>query len=47
MRRKRTRSPLFTKLLDRIDLAGAVVTADALPAQTAHAAYLAGQRRAH
>jgi predicted transposase YbfD/YdcC len=39
--------PLFTKLLDRIDLAGAVVTADALHAQTAHAGYLAGQRRAH
>jgi hypothetical protein len=39
--------PLFATLLDRIDLAGAVVTADALHAQTAHAQYLAGQRRAH
>jgi predicted transposase YbfD/YdcC len=39
--------PLFTKLLDRIDLAGAVVTADALHAQTAHAEYLTGERRAH
>jgi predicted transposase YbfD/YdcC len=34
-------------LLDRIDLAGAVVTADALHAQRAHAEYLAGQRGAH
>jgi predicted transposase YbfD/YdcC len=39
--------PMFTTLLDRIDLAGAVVTADALHAQRAHAGYLAGQRGAH
>jgi predicted transposase YbfD/YdcC len=39
--------PLFTTLLDRIDLAGAVITADALHAQRAHAGYLAGQRGAH
>jgi predicted transposase YbfD/YdcC len=39
--------PLFTTLLDRLDLAGAVVTADALHAQRAHAEYLAGQRGAH
>jgi predicted transposase YbfD/YdcC len=39
--------PLFTTLLDRVDLAGAVVTADALHAQRAHAGYLAGQRGAH
>jgi predicted transposase YbfD/YdcC len=38
--------PMFALLLDRIDLAGAVVTADALHAQSAHAQYLAGQRRA-
>jgi predicted transposase YbfD/YdcC len=38
--------PMFAQLLDRIDLAGAVVTADALHAQSAHAQYLAGQRRA-
>lgn len=39
--------PMFAMLLDRIDLAGAVVTADALHAQSAHAQYLAGQRSAH
>lgn len=39
--------PMFALLMDRIDLAGAVVTADALHAQSAHADYLAGQRRAH
>ena len=39
--------PMFATLLDRIDLAGAVVTADAMHAQRAHAEYLAGQRRAH
>src|ERR1700689_3455640 len=39
--------PMFAALLDRIDLAGAVVTADALHAQRAHAGYLAGQRGAH
>src|SRR5450755_3084574 len=38
--------PMFATLLDRIDLAGAVVTADAMHAQRAHAEYLAGQRRA-
>jgi|SRR5271163_4283002 len=32
--------PMFATLLDRIDLAGAVVTADALHAQRAHAEYL-------
>ena len=39
--------PMFTKLLDRIELAGAVVTADAMHAQRDHATYLVGQRRAH
>jgi len=39
--------PLFATLLDRIDLAGAVVTADALHAQRAHANYLVTQRGAH
>jgi predicted transposase YbfD/YdcC len=39
--------PMFAPLLDRIDLAGTVVTADALHAQRAHAEYLAGQRGAH
>jgi predicted transposase YbfD/YdcC len=39
--------PLFATLLDHVDLAGAVVTADALHAQRAHAGYLAGQRGAH
>src|ERR1700689_595092 len=39
--------PMFATLLDRIDLAGAVVTADALHPQTAHAQHRAGQRRAH
>jgi len=39
--------PLFTTLLDHVDLAGTVVTADALHAQRAHAEYLAGQRGAH
>ena len=34
-------------MLDRIDLAGAVVTADALHAQRAHADYLVTQRGAH
>jgi predicted transposase YbfD/YdcC len=33
-------------LRDWIDLAGAVITPDALPAQAAHAQYLAGKRRA-
>jgi len=39
--------PMFATLLDRIDLAGAVVTADALHAQRAHAGYLVTQRGAH
>lgn len=44
---KTNESPMFAMLLDRIDLAGAVITADALHAQSAHVQYLAGQRRAH
>jgi predicted transposase YbfD/YdcC len=39
--------PMFTTLLDRIGLAGAVITADAMHAQRAHAEYLTGQRGAH
>jgi predicted transposase YbfD/YdcC len=39
--------PMFSTLLDRIDLAGAVITADAMHAQRAHAEYLVTQRRAH
>jgi predicted transposase YbfD/YdcC len=39
--------PMFPTLLDRIDLTGAVVTADALHAQRAHAGYLVTQRGAH
>ena len=39
--------PMFTTLLDRIDLAGAVITADAMHAQRAHAEYLTCQRGAH
>jgi predicted transposase YbfD/YdcC len=39
--------PMFSTLLDRIYLAGAVVTADALHAQRAHAEYLVAQRGAH
>jgi predicted transposase YbfD/YdcC len=38
--------PLFTSLLDRIEITGAVITADALHAQRDHATYLAG-RGAH
>ncbi len=38
--------PLFTALLDRLDIADAVITADALHAQRSHATYLAG-RGAH
>jgi predicted transposase YbfD/YdcC len=38
--------PLFTALLDRLDIADAVITADALHAQRSHATYLAG-RSAH
>ena len=39
--------PMFRRLLDRIDIAGAIITADALHAQRAHADYLLDQRRAH
>jgi predicted transposase YbfD/YdcC len=39
--------PMFATLLDRIDIAGAIVTADAMHAQRAHAEYLADQRGAH
>lgn len=39
--------PMFTTLLDRIELAGAVVTADAMHAQHGHATYLVDQRSAH
>jgi hypothetical protein len=38
---------MFATLLDRVDLAGAVVTADALHAERAHAKYLVTQRGAH
>ncbi len=38
--------PLFTTLLDRLDIQDAVITADALHAQRSHATYLAG-RGAH
>ena len=39
--------PMFATVLDRIDLAGAVITADALHAQRAHAEYLVTRRQAH
>lgn len=39
--------PMFSTLLDRIDLTGAIVTADAMHAQRAHAEYLVGSRGAH
>jgi predicted transposase YbfD/YdcC len=38
--------PMFTALLEPIEITGAVITADALHAQREHATYLAG-RRAH
>lgn len=38
---------MFPTLLNRVDLAGTVVTADALPAQRAHAEYLIVKRGAH
>jgi predicted transposase YbfD/YdcC len=38
--------PMFSTLLDRLDITGAVITADALHAQRDHATYLAG-RGAH
>ena len=39
--------PMFATLLNRVALAGAVVTADAMHAQRAHAEYLVTQRGAH
>ena len=39
--------PLLATLLGRIDLTGAVVTADALHAQRSHARYLVAERGAH
>jgi len=39
--------PLFSTLLDRIELTDAIVTADAIHAQRAHAEYLVEQRQAH
>lgn len=39
--------PRLTTLLDRIDLTGAIVTADAMHAQRARAEYLVGSRGAH
>jgi DDE_Tnp_1-associated/Transposase DDE domain len=39
--------PMFATALDRVDLTGAVVTADALHAQRAHAEYLVTKRGAH
>ena len=39
--------PMFSTLLDRIDLTAAIVTADAMPAQRAHAEYVVGSRGAH
>jgi len=39
--------PMFSTLLDRIELTDAVVTADAMHAQRAHAGYLVDQRDAH
>jgi predicted transposase YbfD/YdcC len=39
--------PMLPTLLDRIDLAGAIVTADAMHTQREHARYLVAQRGAH
>ncbi len=39
--------PMFATLLDRIDIAGAIITADAMNAQRTHAQYLVGRRGAH
>jgi predicted transposase YbfD/YdcC len=39
--------PMFTTLLDRIDIAGAIITADAMHAQRTHAQYLVDRRGAH
>jgi hypothetical protein len=41
----KTENPLFTALLDRIEVIGAVITADALHAQREHARYLARRRQ--
>lgn len=43
---KTSEIPMFTTLLDRVDITDAVITADALHAQRSHAEYLAG-RGAH
>ena len=47
VRAKTNEIPMFATVLDRIDLTGAVVTADALHAQRAHAEYLVTRRQAH
>jgi hypothetical protein len=47
VRAKTNEIPMSATPLDRIDLAGAVVTADAMHVQRAHADCLAGYRRAH
>jgi len=39
--------PMFSTLLDRIELTDVIVTADAIHAQRAHVDYLVVQRRAH
>jgi predicted transposase YbfD/YdcC len=39
--------PMLPELLDRIDICGAIVTADALHAQREHARYLVAQRGGH
>jgi predicted transposase YbfD/YdcC len=46
VRAKTNEIPMFPVLLDRIDITGAVITADAMHAQRGHAIYLAG-RGAH
>jgi predicted transposase YbfD/YdcC len=38
---------MFATLLDRIDIAGAIITADTMHAQRTHAQYLVGRRGAH
>src|SRR2546428_7697317 len=45
--RGRPNIPMFATLLDRIDITGAILTADAMHAQRAHAEYLVEQRQAH
>ena len=42
---KTSEIPMFTTLLDRVDITDAVITADALHAQRSHARYLAGRAR--